>query len=82
MPGDNVGITLNEVLAQRSAREMMTNRPAWDSIFHGLGMIDERFDQFINQIEKPTGFVWGESVWGVDTVDAEASQYASAYGLA
>ena len=81
MPAD-VGITLNEVLSQRAIRETLTSRAAWDSVFHGLGMIDEKFDQFINQITEPTGFVWGKSVWGVDLVDAETSPYAARYGLA
>lgn len=81
MPNDNVGITLNEVLSQRSAREALGSRAAWDTVFHGLGMIDEKFDQFINQIVEPTGFVWGTSIWGVDAVDDSVSQYAARYGL-
>jgi len=83
MPNEDLGITtLNDVLSQRSVREMLTARAAWDSVFHGLGMIDEKFDQFINQVVEPTGFIWGRSVWGVDAVDSAVSQYAARYGLA
>jgi hypothetical protein len=81
MANSGVGITLNEVLSQRAMRETLTSHATWDSAFHGLVMIDEKFDQFITQVMEPTGFVWGKSIWGVDAVDDEVSQYASKYGL-
>jgi hypothetical protein len=73
--------TLKGLLAEHQAIQTSTQRPVWDTAIVGLTMIDDVFDQFINQILPTTGFVWGSSVWGVDAVDSESSNMASQYGL-
>lgn len=74
-------MTLGELMTERQEIYDATHRPIWDTAIVGLGMIDDVFDQFINQIMPSTGFIWGTSIWGVDVVDGETSGLASKYDL-
>lgn len=74
-------MTLGELMTERQVTRDATHRPIWDTAIVGLGMIDDVFDQFVNQIMPSTGFIWGTSIWGVDAVDGETSGLASKYGL-
>ena len=73
--------TLNDLMAERQSMIAATRRPVWDTAIIGLGIIDDVFDQFIQQVVPSTGFIWGKSIWGVDEVDGETSNLAARYGL-
>jgi hypothetical protein len=73
--------TLNDLLARRDIAKESTGRPVWDTPLVGLSMVDDVFDQFVNQVLETSGFVWGSSIWGVDAIDDETSSQAENYDL-
>ena len=73
--------TLGGLLAEREGLQKTVQRPVWDTAISGLTIIDDVYDQFINQVLRTTGFVWGTGIWGVDTVDSGVSERAATYGL-
>lgn len=74
--------TLSELIDQRMSRLPISGKSSWDTGFQGLNQANFPFDQFVPDNQAPSGFVWGESIWGVDVVDGEASDEAAKYGLA
>jgi hypothetical protein len=73
---------LRELLADREFSMKVIDDPTWvNKQFGGESQFKQPFDQYVEGIEKPSGFIWGEGIWGVDAVDAAASNEADKYGL-